>query len=389
MGVAIVLVALNLRPAVVGVGPLLAEIQLAEGLSGTAAGLLTALPVLCFGLIAPLAPRLAAAVGIERAVLAALVMLCAGILVRGAGPEVALFGGTVLVGAGIAIGNVLLPALVKRDFAHNIGAMTGLYTMAISAGGGIAAGITVPMAQAAGLEWAGALAAWGLCALLAVVVWLPRVRTSTRPAPTTGGGLWADALAWQVTAFMGVQSLTFYATAAWMPAVFVARGIDPVSAGLLLSLTTITSIVGSMAAPLLAARTSSHRGLAIALTSVSAFGLLIVLVLPGAEVVAMLVLGLGQGAGLGLAMTLMAVRAPDAQTAGRLAGMAQCGGYVFAAAGPFAVGAVHDMTGSWVVPLVLLIGAYAVQAGAGTLAGRDRFVRVDGAVSAKSVGAPR
>jgi MFS transporter, CP family, cyanate transporter len=380
IGAAIVLVAANLRPAVVGVGPLLAEIQTSEGLSGTAAGVLTALPLLCFGLLAPLAPVLARRIGIERALLVALVVLCVGFPVRSSGPIPALYAGTVLLGSAIAIGNVLLPGLIKRDFAHRTGLMTGLYTMAISGGGAIAAGITVPLARAGGLDWRAALAAWVVFALLALLCWLPQLRRAARstgpPAPRVGG-LWRDPIAWQVTAFMGLQSLGFFAVNAWLPAVLVARGYDAAAAGWLLSTASIVGAIGSLTAPMLATRLPTQRGIAAGITAVAAIGLLGVLLVPGAELGSVVLLGLAQGAALGLALTLVALRAPDAAHAAQLSGMAQSVGYVLAAAGPFAVGALHDVTGGWTGPLLLLLGLLVVQGTAGVLAGRDRLVGSD------------
>ena len=377
IGVSIVLVAANLRPAVVAVSPLLEEIQAVERLSGTAAGVLTALPVLCFGLLAPVAPRLAARFGIERTLVGALVVLCLGIALRIVDATAALFAGTVLVGGAIAVGNVLLPGLIKRDFAHRTGLMTGLYTMAITAGGGLAAGLTVPVARAAGLGWHGALGAWGLFALVALLVWSPQAHGAQhRPRQESGspGGLWRNALAWQVTAFMGLQSLCFYAAAAWLPAVFVSRGADAAEAGWLLSLANGVGIAGSLVAPVVAARLRAQTAVAVAATGVTALGLLGTLLLPGAEIVSMAVFGIGQGAALGIALTLIVLRAPDGAHASQLSGMAQSMGYLLAASGPFMLGALHDLTDSWTVPLVVLLALLAPQALSGGLAGRERFV---------------
>jgi CP family cyanate transporter-like MFS transporter len=377
IGVSIVLVAANLRPAVVAVSPLLEEIQAVERLSATAAGVLTALPVLCFGLLAPVAPRLAARFGIERTLFGALVVLCLGIALRIVDATAALFAGTVLVGGAIAVGNVLLPGLIKRDFAHRTGLMTGLYTMAITAGGGLAAGLTVPVARAAGLGWHGALGAWGLFALVALLVWSPQAHGAQhRPRQESGspGGLWRNALAWQVTAFMGLQSLCFYAAAAWLPAVFVSRGADAAAAGWLLSLANGVGIAGSLVAPVVAARLRAQTAVAVAATGVTALGLLGTLLLPGAEIVSMAVFGIGQGAALGIALTLIVLRAPDGAHASQLSGMAQSMGYLLAASGPFVLGALHDLTDSWTVPLVVLLALLAPQALSGGLAGRERFV---------------
>jgi MFS transporter, CP family, cyanate transporter len=378
IGVAIVIVASNLRPAVVGVSPLLPEIQASEQLSATAAGILTALPVLCFGLLAPAAPALARRLGIERALLAALVLLIVGFVVRSSGPLAALFAGTVLIGSAIAVGNVLLPSLIKRDFAHRTGLMTALYTMAIAGGGALAAGVTMPVARAAGLGWRAALAWWALFAVVAVVCWLPHVRRARRPARVDGtrvGGLWRDALAWQVTVYMGLQSLGYFAVTAWLPALLVDRGYDPVVAGWLLALSTAAGIAGATIAPVLATRGRRQRGIALGITAVAAIGLLGVLAPIGVEPVAVILLGWAQSAALGLSLTLVAVRAPDAAHAAQLSGMAQSVGYVLAATGPFAVGALHDVTGGWTVPLLLLLTLLAVQGTAGVLAGRDRLVR--------------
>lgn len=378
VGAAIVFVALNLRPAVVAVAPMLREIRAVEGLSATAAGVLSALPVLCFGLLAPVAPVLARRIGIERSLCGALVVLCTGFAVRLIPTLPALFAGTVILGAAIATGNVLLPALIKRDFPHRTGLMTGLYTMAISVGGGLAAGVTVPVAVAAGLDWRLALGAWGIFAFLALLSWLPLLRGAGRRIGARRGavgGLWRDAIAWQVTVFMGLQSLGFYGSSAWLPAVFVARGYDATAAGWLLSLASVTAVVGAVGAPLLATRLARQSGLVAATTAVSALGLAVILALPGWEVVGASVLGVGQGASLGLALTLMAVRAPDAAHASQLSGMAQSVGYVVAAAGPFLVGALHDLTGGWTVPLLVLLGISVPQAVVGALGGRGRYVR--------------
>lgn len=375
---AIVLVAANLRPAVVGVAPLLADIEAGAGLSATAAGVLSALPVLCFGLLAPVAPVLARRVGIERALLVALLVLCLGFAVRSSGPLVALFAGTVLCGSAIALGNVLLPGLVKRDFAARTGLMTGLYTMALAGGAALAAGVTVPIAAAAGLGWRGGLAMWVLFAALALVCWLPQVRRAARPPRTAArrsGGLWRDPLAWQVTVYMGLQSLSFFAVTAWLPALLVDRGFDPATAGWMLSLVSGAGIVGATVAPVLAARGHRQRGVVVGATALAAVGLVGLLAVPGPEVVWVALLGIGQNAALGIALTLVGLRAPDAERAAQLSGMAQSVGYVLAAAGPFAMGLLHDLTGGWTVPLAMLLVLLAAQGAAGVLAGRDRLVR--------------
>ncbi|MHA7617211.1 CynX/NimT family MFS transporter [Cellulosimicrobium cellulans] len=382
--VAIVLAALNLRPAVVAISPVLGEIRTDLGLSATAAGVLTTLPVLCFGLLAPLAPVLARRWGLERALFVSLVLLCVGFGLRLVPSTAGLFAGTVVAGCAIGLGNVLLPALIKRDFADRIGLMTGLYSMALSGGAALAAGLTLPVASAAGLDWRGALATWGVLAVLGAIVWVPR---ALRPDPagtvTFGPGtgpaaarsaVWRSPLAWAVTVVMGMQSLSFYAVNAWLPEIMVALGRTPEAGGWLLALCNLAGIVGSFVTPVLAGRMPRQRGIGLVLVVLVGSGLLGLAVAPGAAALWVVLVGLGQGGGISLALTLMALRARDAAHTSELSGMAQSAGYLLAATGPLGLGLAHDVTGAWTLPLLLLVAAAAVQGVAVWLAGRDAHV---------------
>lgn len=383
--VAIVLAALNLRPGVVAVSPLLGEILAEEGLSATAGGVLTTLPVLCFGILAPVAPGLARRVGLERALFGSLVLLCLGFalrLVPGIGP---LLVGTLAVGSAIGLGNVLLPALIKRDFADRVGLMTGLYSMALSGGAALAAGLTVPIATATGMDWRATLASWGLLAVLGAVVWAPRALRSTgvvatlRPPGATPAdavrSVWRSPLAWAVTVLMGTQSLSFYAVNAWLPEIFVAAGRSVAVGGWLLALTNLLGIVGSFVTPVLAGRMRRQRGIGVVIVALITTGLVGLILAPDAAVLWVVLLGLGQGGGISLALTLMALRTEDAARTSELSGMAQSAGYVLAACGPLGLGVAHDATGSWTAPLVLLVVASLVQGVAAWFAGRDEIVR--------------
>lgn len=381
--VAVVLAALNLRPAVVAISPLLGEIRADEGLSGAAAGMLTTLPVLCFGLLAPVTPVLARRWGLERVLFASLVVLCLGFAVRLVPATWALFAGTVVAGCAIGLGNVLLPALVKRDFADRVGLMTGLYSMSLSGGAALAAGLTIPVADAAGLDWRGALAAWGLLAVAGAVVWAPRALRAhdVRPVPFRSGTtpsaartVWRSPLAWAVTVVMGTQSLSFYATNAWLPEIFVGLGRTAAAGGWLLALGNMVGILGSFVTPLLAGRMRRQRGIGVVLAVLVAGALLGLVLAPAAAPLWVVLLGLGQGGGISLVLMLMALRARDAAHTSELSGMAQSAGYVLAALGPLGVGLAHDASGSWTLPLLLLVGVAAVQGVATWFAGRDAHV---------------
>jgi CP family cyanate transporter-like MFS transporter len=375
--IAVVLLALNLRPVIVAVSPLFDTISARLELSSFLAGLLVTLPVLCFGALGPLAPAIAARFGFERSLAGVLVAVVAGSAVRLVPTVPALFLGTLLVGAGIAIGNILLPGLIKRDFSHRLGLMSGLYSMSLAAGATLAAGITIPVAQAAGWDWNEALAAWGLFALLGLACWTPALwhaRGSAGHPPTLGIRLANDRVAWFVTIFFGMQSFNFYSTTAWLPTILIGYGHDAVFAGLMLSLVNLVSILPALVIPLVLDRVRNQALFTLAISAVylAAFGGF--LALPGVVVLWMVLLGLAQGAGLGLALTFIVLRSPDEGHATKLSGMSQSWGYLFAALGPLVLGGLHDLSDAWVVPWLLLTALLVPQAVSAYLAGRPGLV---------------
>lgn len=387
--VGVLLLTLNLRACITGVGPLLGPIRAEDGLSGTLAGLLTTLPLLAFGVISPLAPRLARRWGIESMLLASMVGLSAGVLLRSLPALSLLFVGTALLGAAIAISNVLIPSLIKRDFQRHVGLMTAIYSTLVSASGAIADGVSIPLAENGGLGWRGSLAFWALPALLTALLWLPLLRgrprqliASTQISKQITRGVWLSPLAWQVTLFMGLQSLTFYATIAWFPTLFESHGLSPADAGWLLSLLQLSGVVGSFVAPQLAGRMRSQRVLvaaSILLALISYAG-----ILSGRfELIVLwcLLLGLAQGAYLGLALLFFILRTPDARSAAELSGMAQAIGYLLAATGPLLIGWLHDISQGWTVPLLALAVIVLVLLGVGMGAARDALVRLPASAS--------
>ncbi|MGW1374360.1 CynX/NimT family MFS transporter [Streptomyces sp. NPDC002446] len=382
LGVGVVLLALNLRPALVAVSPLAGTIRDDSGMSAAATSLLTALPLLCFGLLAPLAPRLGRRLGTERSLLGTMALIGLGTALRLLDSVVALFAGTVVIGAGIAVANVLLPGLIKRDFPARAGLMTGLYSMSLFGGAALAAGVTVPVQQAAGLGWQATLACWGALAVLAMLFWLPQVRGRTRiPAAAARAaahpvrGLWRDPLAWQVTGYMGLQSLSYYAAAAWLPTMLTDAGMSAGDAGWMLSFSSLLGIAGSFLAPVVVGRRVRAGVLAVVGALLCAAAFTGVLIAPaGGAYLWMVLLGLGQGAAISLALLFIVQRAPDARHTAQLSSMAQCFGYVLAAAGPAVLGAVHDASGSWTVPLAVLLALLVPQIAAGCGAARPRHV---------------
>ncbi|WP_240674162.1 CynX/NimT family MFS transporter [Crenobacter cavernae] len=371
------LIAVNLRPALTSLSPLLNEVKTATGLSATGAGLLTTLPVLCLGLFAPLAPRLARRIGAERTLMIALAVLAAGCALRSFFGAPGLFVGTVCAGAGIGIAGVLLPGLVKRDFPDKAEIMTGLYTLALCLGAAIAAGLTVPVRDATG-SWGSGLAFWALPALLAAVVWLPQA-CLPHAAPshlTKPRGLWRDRLAWQVTGYMGLQSSHAYIVFGWLPVILIDRGLTPLAAGFVLSISTLVQLSTAFGTPWLASRFfRDQRAMIAIMLAMSTAGFLGLAFAPLSTVWFWAVpLGLGLGGMFSMGLTLIVLRAPDAQVAAQLSGMAQGFGYLFASTGPFLVGLGHDLFHNWHVAALVyvLYGAGALLCG--MAAGRKRQV---------------
>lgn len=377
LAVVVALVAFTMRPAIAAVGPVLPEVRSDLRLSATGAALLTMLPVLCFGVLATVAPRLARRAGTGPVLLGVLLAVAAGCLVRVSGGTGPLLAGTVLAGGAIAVANVLLPPLVKADFPTRTGLMMGVYTMTLSAAAAVAAGVTVPLGEALGSGWRGGLGFWAAPAALAAVLWLPFVRRHARPpaAPPPGRSLLRSPLAWQVTAFFGLQSLSFYAVLAWLPSVFRDEGLGPVAAGLLLSFAGIASLPPGLLLPALAARARTQVVHAVGATAVTGLGLAGLLVAPTAapHLWAVLV-GAGQGACFAVGLHLFVLRTRDVGDTARLSAMAQSIGYTGCAVGPLAVGLLRDATGSWTVPLLLLLLLLVPQGLAGAAAGRARVV---------------
>ncbi|MET8469354.1 MFS transporter [Streptomyces sp. NPDC006422] len=375
----VLLIAMNLRPGVVSVSPELDTIRRDTGLSGSLAGLLTTLPILCFGLLAPFAAKLSRRIGMTRALGAMMALLTAGIALRLAPGLPALFAGTVLIGAAISLSNVLVPSVIKRNFERRTGLMMGLYSVALFCGAALAAGVTVPLGDALGLGWRGAIGVWAVLSALAFVLWLPQLRRSDAPPAAASPGadsrtsLLRSPLAWKVTLLMGLQSLQYYACAAWIPAMLTSQGMDGTRAGWMLSVMSLAGIAGSLAFTALVGRSTNQVALGLTGTLLvlgSVIGLLVAPV--GGAYAWMLMQGFGCGLLISTALAVIVLRSPDAARAAEMSGMAQSVGYLLAAAGPFLLGALHDATGGWTVPLALLAALCVPMGLAGIGAGRNR-----------------
>ncbi|EHE0540606.1 CynX/NimT family MFS transporter [Salmonella enterica] len=374
----ILMIATTLRVTFTGAAPLLETIRSDYGLSTAQTGLLTTLPLLAFALVSPLAAGIARRFGMERSLFAAMLLICAGIALRSLPSATLLFAGTAIIGCGIALGNVLLPGLIKRDFSQHVARLTDAYSLTMGAAAALGSALVVPLALH-GFGWRGALLMLMLFPLLAFLIWLPQWRT-TRSANLSSSralherGIWRSPLAWQVTLFLGLNSLIYYVIIGWLPTILISHGYSEAQAGSLHGLLQLATAAPGLAIPLILHRFNDQRWIAALVSLLCALGAAGLWFVPGQAVIWTLLFGFGSGATMILGLTFIGLRASSAHQAAALSGMAQSVGYLLAACGPPVMGKLHDASGSWYLPLSGVTVLAIIMAIFGLYAGRDREI---------------
>ncbi|MEO6185573.1 MAG: MFS transporter [Steroidobacteraceae bacterium] len=374
---AILVVTLSMRGAITCVGPLLKDIQAHFHLTGTAAGLLTSLPLFAFGFLSPYAAPVARRLGMETAVFASLLLLVAGMGLRYIDGAAWLYLGTAFIGCGIAFNNVLLPGLLRRDFPGQVTMVTAMFTMVLVTCGGLGSGIAIPLADLAG--WRFSLLSWAIPAVLALVIWAPQLRAHTAPAATERRTpLWNQRLAWQVSLFMACQSTAFYVMIAWFPSMMNdLEGISAARSGAILFIYQIFVLGSVMVTPVFIHRMQDQRGIGVVLSGMILVAYVGLYLDPAHALAWMIVMGLGAGGSLVLAITLFSLRVQTAAQSVVLSGMAQAVGYMMAALTPILIGFLHDLTQRWTLPLQLMIVLAVMQVCMAYLAGRSRTIAAE------------
>ena len=403
LAVAVAAAGLNMRAPITSLPPLFPELSHRLQLSSAVLSLLAATPVICFGVGAAFAPSLGRRFGEERVLEAALAAIAAGLLARAAAPRVLLFPGTILATGAIALLNVLMASMIKRRWPERAGLGIGIFLSGLSTGAILASLLSVPLYHASGESVPLTLGVWAAPAAIAAVAWLPQLahRPDAAPGPdvATPGPVKTPvpvkvrrpkvqrvkvqrvkvqrlqvhrhALAWQVTAFMGLQSLLYYAALSWLPTMFRDRGATAVAAGNLLALMGAGNLVTSLLVPVLAQRMHGQRSLVVPSMIGTAAGLAGSLWAPlGSAPAWVLLLGVSQGSCLALAIFFTVARAPDSAAAASLSGLAQSVGYLVASAGPLELGLLHSATGGWDIPFALLLAIAVAELVMGVLAAR-------------------
>ncbi|WP_338830676.1 MFS transporter [Bradyrhizobium sp. 27S5] len=369
----ILFIAATLRAPITVVGPMTDIISGTLHLGTAEAGLLTTLPLLAFAVVSPFAGWLGR-YGLEKALFGAMILILAGIAVRSAGSASSLYLGTCIIGCGIAVGNVLLPSLTKREFPDEIASLTAMYAVTMSVAAACASFIAVPLERASAVGWPlalGATAALPMCA--ATWVWKFDSWTGAtveRVYADQKHRVWSSVLAWQVTLFLGLNSFVYYVTLSWLPSILTAGGYSAEQAGSLHGLMQIAGAIPALALIPFINRTHHHCKIAVAASVLSAAGLVGLTLQPGLAALWTLLLGSGTGTAMVLGLAFLGLRASCSRVAAVLSGMAQSVGYTVAAAGPPLIGALRVLVGSWTIPLLACAALCVLMGLLGVLAGR-------------------
>ncbi|MCC9041412.1 MFS transporter [Myroides sp. M-43] len=379
----IIFIASNLRAPLTSVGPVISEISKSLALSNTTAGLVTTIPLMAFGFLSSMVPRISRRYGMEIVLLVSLILLSIGLVIRPYGSLVTLFLGAALVGIAITVGNVLMPAYIKNNYQKNVGTMMGIYSVAMNLTAALAAGFSISLGKFTEMGWKGSIGIWIVLSVVTIVVWLPQVKKHKAVQPTASLGqdevkvnMYKSKTAWAVTIFMGVQSLLFYCLAAWLPKMAITWGIPREEAGWLLSYMQFAQLPMTFIGAIIASKLPNQKLLAIAtgvLFAVGIAGLLIFKV----NLIALwcVLIGTASGLAFSLSMLFFVLRTSTTTQAAELSGMAQSIGYLIAACGPPIFGALFDLSQAWSLSLVFLLVMSGTLIISGGIAGKNNWVK--------------
>lgn len=374
----IILISINLRTSIASVGPLIPFIREDLGISNGLAGFLTTLSLITFAIFSLFAPSIGKRLGHGKAIFLGIVLLAIGVVIRVLGGVELLYLGTALTGIGIVIANVLMIPFFKARIPEQLGLMTALLSTGMSLFAAIASGISVPLAVDLGLGWRGSLLSWVVLMVLALLVWIPQLRPhggAQQRAIFPAKNVWKSRLAWQVTLFMGAQSVMYFTMVTWLPDMLIARGMSPVNAGLALSYMHMISLIGTFFAPNLLIRLRQQSGVILGVGVGYLVGYASLFIQNELVTFAALtVIGIGSGASLSIAYTLISLRAAEDLTTAKLSGMVQSAGYVLAALGPLLFGVSLDLFDNWNILIWFLLAMTIQFIAFGMPAGKDRKI---------------
>src|SRR5690554_156714 len=372
----IIFIATNLRAPISALGPVLEAIIEQFALTPTQAGMLTTLPLLAFAMGSPLAAALAKRIGVELSLFLALLLIAVGVASRLVDSAAMLFIGTAVIGVGIALGNVLLPSVIKRDFPSQLAVMTATYVLVMGIVSGGYSALILPLSQYQHMGWQMALAGFAVLTVFSLVLWLPQLRKHTPPPrdlPENMGDskVWHSRLAWQITTLLGFNSFFTYIMYAWMPSILIELGVQPEEAGVLHGVFQVAAAVAAIALIPILARLKDQRIISFSLAGLTAVGSLGLLFVPQFVMFWSVAVGFFSGCVFILGLSFISLRTDTTSQTTSLSGMAQCLGYLLAASGPMIAGALHGAFDSWTQVLWVCVAASLICAVAGLFCGRN------------------
>ncbi len=378
----ILLIAMNLRAPITDIAPILDIITQKLHLSMTQAGMLTTLPLLAFAICSPLSSKIAQRMGLEPSLMLALLIIIGGLILRSVGVASCLFVGTFILGVGIAIANVLLPSVLKRDFPTKITTLTAIYVLVMGVGSALSSALVIPafhlgkhLPLNAFPTWAFALISILILPIIATVIWIPQLKNRQKPISNTALAhhnhryIWRSPIAWAVSGFLGINSFLMYIFISWLPSILIADGYSDQTAGMIQGLLQFSTAVPALILIPLMAKIHDKRLMTFSLAIITFLSLLGFLFLPQYAAIWTFMFGFSAGGGFILGLSFMALRTSTPYQAAALSGMSQCFGYLLAATGPILMGSLHQLTGHWTVPLIfcavisIIWGVFALIAG--------------------------
>jgi MFS transporter, CP family, cyanate transporter len=381
--IGIIFVSFNLRAPITSVGPIINLIQDEYLLSNSMAGFITTLPLLAFAIFSPFVAKMNHKFGHGLTMLGGLVLIIIGELIRSYTDVYGLFIGTMFIGLGIAIGNVLIPSVIKHKFKKNVGNIISIYITSMCISAAFGAGISIPATNILG--WSSSLSMWIVLAFIALLIWLPQLKKSEEynnsddlaiEKVLKSKSIWKSPLAWWVTLYMGTQSFLFYTLIAWIPSIIIFKGLDSHFAGMMVLLFQLVGLPATLLVPIIANKIKHQKliatiislnylaGMIIFLFATTSFGIII----------SMVFIGIGMGGAISLAIGFITQRTPHGKKAAELSGMSQSAGYLLAAVGPILLGFMFDITKSWTSSIIVLIVAIVLLILFGLKAGRAELI---------------
>ena len=357
----ILFISFNLRAPITAVGSIVEMIQAEYGLSNAAAGFITTLPLIAFAVVSPFVSKISGSIGHSKTMMIGLLFILCGEFLRSYTNAVGLFAGTAVIGIGIAIGNVIIPGIIKLHFSDRVGFVTSIYTSGMCIFAAVGAGISIPLAKGLQLGWKNTLCVWAILTFITIIIWFPQTKekalVTSAKSSKKRSSIWKSPLAWWVTLFMGTQSLLFYSLVAWLPTIVMSKGLSQAFAGNMALLFQLMAIPATLVIPALCDKFKDQRVLIYVVCAIYASGMILFLT-GGSSVIitcAVVLMSLGMGGSISLSIAFISLRSPDSSRAAELSGMSQSAGYLLAAVGPILTGFIFDLTSSWTIPVTLFV----------------------------------